>query len=284
MKKLFIIVLCLGLLMSVVGCSKGIDEPVTNPIKEYKSLDEINEITGGNLMKPAIMGVEDKTYLIIQAPNDVAEYDFTLNGTPFRFRYSKAPFDEDISGYYIGGEPAFTAEDYGICFVNPAKDVRLARWQDTQDGQYVLMAEGEIDQNSFMDLVYELSDIIGVKEVDYNDIPETNFRMEIEEDGDNIILYSYPLENLGDNTTISKVTYYCEGEKVVKVVMESIFEDEELAKMTYNEIKDIYDEGELELNGNTISMVIDENGESYKEMTRSELLENLYSSMELTNN
>lgn len=110
-----------------------------NPITEYLSLDEINGVVGMKLVRPPVMGVSDESFRIINGDPTIAEYDFTVAGVEYCFRACPS-FDEDISGYYINGEPAFGGRAGGEIEFASDGNARLARWA-TIDGQYVLSAK-----------------------------------------------------------------------------------------------------------------------------------------------
>lgn len=147
MKKLLIL-LCLFMLVSCSNAS------VSNPMKKYSSLEEINEITHGNIQKPAVMGVDDEEFYIIESNEDkIAQYSFTVSGVKYTIRFSDTILNEDISGVYINGETAF--KDMNTTKAN-GEGLLLARWF-TVDGQYVMTAEDSIDQDTFNAVVDEIT-------------------------------------------------------------------------------------------------------------------------------
>ena len=128
-----------------------------NPIAEYGSLEEINEIVGTNLVGPGVMGKTDQQYFVVNGGEySIAEYRFTLNGTEFAFR--AAPVTEDISGIYGDNGPVFEGqEDEAI--VSTA-DCRAARWYEG-DVQYVLVAkDAELEEERFVIMVDELKGLV----------------------------------------------------------------------------------------------------------------------------
>ena len=136
------------------------DEPSpapVNPITEYESVEEINEIVGTNLVGPGVMGKTDQQYFVVNGGEfSIAEYRFTLNGTEFVFR--AAPVTEDISGVYGDNGPVFEGqEDEAI--VSTA-DCRAARWYEG-NVQYVLVAkDAELDEERFVTMVDELKGLV----------------------------------------------------------------------------------------------------------------------------
>ena len=137
-----------------------IGENTPNPMKEYTSLDEINEELHSKLVAPAVMGVDNEKFFIIKV-NDVkkiGEYDFTINGYECTFRFcDRATADEDISGIYIDGKPAFPSENTEYGFeMNQLDNTRVARWLN-MDGQYSFAyTNGDCDDETFASIVEEL--------------------------------------------------------------------------------------------------------------------------------
>lgn len=134
------------------------EEPMSggmpNPMVEYASLDEINDIVGSALVHPAVMGVSDEKFFVIDCGDfQLADYRFTVGGVEYSFR--SAPVTQDISGYHVGEGTAFAdgARD-GIEYAE-ANDTQLARWF-TIDGQYVLTAKDMADADTFALVAEEL--------------------------------------------------------------------------------------------------------------------------------
>lgn len=116
---------------------------VENPMKEYASLEELNEAVGTFLCRPGVMGVSNEDFVSINTGDYlIAQYDFDLNGNHFYIRASKD--ERDISGYYLAdgvgtgtafeGKAApktidYVSDDYGM----------LARWF-TGGQQFVFVA------------------------------------------------------------------------------------------------------------------------------------------------
>ena len=132
-----------------------------NPVKEYSSLEEINEITQGHLVHPAVMGVTDERFSVINAGEyQIAQYNYTLNGIPYTFRFSPNVFS-DISGIYENGAELFGAE-----IANEIKEYaggKASRFFNV-DGQYVLMAEdnGALSLETFEAISEEQRSIVSM--------------------------------------------------------------------------------------------------------------------------
>ena len=157
MKKILALVLALVLAVSFAAC--GQKEPLVgpgteNPMTECASLDEINAAAGTNIVKPGVMGVsEEKFFTVKTGDRTIAEYRFDLNGISYTVR-SAAIADQDISGYYVDGEPAFGAPTGGVEYAE-AEDVKLARFFDL-NGQTVIAAKGDIESAIFEGIVAEM--------------------------------------------------------------------------------------------------------------------------------
>lgn len=149
MKKLLIL-FCL--LMILVSCSKT--NSVENPMEKHESLEEINEISHGNIPHPAVAGVSDEEYYIIKSGEDViAQYTFKVAGIKYTIRFSDTILKEDISGIYLNGSPAY--EDMNTD-LKKGEGLYLSRWF-TVDGQYVMTAEDTIDEDTFKNIVEEIN-------------------------------------------------------------------------------------------------------------------------------
>ena len=95
MKKLLIVILALVMSLQFIACfAEGnedkANEPVgmPNPVVEYDSLEEINKLIGVNLMHPAVMGVTNERFSVIN--NSVAQYVCEINGLEWTFRAAYA--------------------------------------------------------------------------------------------------------------------------------------------------------------------------------------------------
>ena len=138
MKKIVLFCLMLVFLMSAAA-ETAVGLP--NPVTEYASLAEINELVGSNLQHMPVMGVTDERFSVIETENYlIAQYDFSVNGLSYTMRCAAVAY-EDISGVYIGGESAFG--DYtGETQYAFGEGVKLSRWLDI-NGQYVLILKDE---------------------------------------------------------------------------------------------------------------------------------------------
>lgn len=125
-----------------------------NPITEYGSLEEINELTHGHLVHPAVMGVTDERFSVIDCGDyQISQYDFTVNGIPYTYRFSSNVLT-DISGIYDNGGELFSGE-----FKNEIKEFpggKAYRFFNT-DGQYVLTAkdDGALSLDTFQSIAEE---------------------------------------------------------------------------------------------------------------------------------
>jgi len=112
-----------------------------NPMVACDSLEALNEKLGSRLAKPATMGVTDEAfYTIGEGAEAIAQYNYTLAGYAWTFRFSPV-FDTDISGVYTEEGTVFEGTSAGEFETGAADDMLLARWA-TVDGQYVLVVEG----------------------------------------------------------------------------------------------------------------------------------------------
>ena len=162
MKRMLALALAAMMILSLCACgNKQGEEPeesepigMPNPMTEYASLDEINNIVGSKLVHPAVMGVSDEKFFVIDCGDyQLADYRFTVGGVEYMFR--SAPVTQDISGYYVGEGTAFAdgARD-GIEYAE-ADGAQLARWF-TMDGQYALTAKDMADADTFTLVAEEL--------------------------------------------------------------------------------------------------------------------------------
>lgn len=161
MKKLTAVLLALTLLCALCACGKTaqpeiVSEPaatqapetaeapsvgLANPVVEYSSLEEINNLTGMRLAKPPVMGVTDLSFAVINGT--LAQYKFSVAGVDYTLRGSP-DFTADISGYWVGSGTAFPDAPTGEMEYADYGSTKLARWI-TVDGQYVLSSDNPSD-------------------------------------------------------------------------------------------------------------------------------------------
>ncbi len=137
---------CLMLVLSM-GAFMACAASMPNPVTEYASLDEINEIVGSNLVHPAVMGVSDESFAVIDdGEHYIAQYSFRVNGLEYTMRCA-AVADEDISGVWIGGDVAFPGGITDQIEYAFDEGIKVSRWFDI-NGQYVLI---QLDHENVMD-------------------------------------------------------------------------------------------------------------------------------------
>lgn len=146
MKKILAVLLSVVLVLSMAACTAELTpapEEVAETTTPYGSLDEINAIAGSKLIHPGVMGVTDEEFAVIDGyDNPVAEYRFSVNGTPYIFRCG-AVGQKDISGRNaFPPEPEADVETVGD------DTFTACRWY-TLDGQYVLIREAAPTQEGF---------------------------------------------------------------------------------------------------------------------------------------
>lgn len=152
MKKALSGIVLFCLLFACIGA-----QALTNPYTALSSLEEINETLGCQLSRPAVMGVSEESFglLHMDERDDIGEYNFTVNGLPYCFRFS-ADFETDISGVYIDAAPAFTGPAGSMDYAADPS-YKLARWSNV-DGQYTLTVEdhGAMTQDQFEGIAMEI--------------------------------------------------------------------------------------------------------------------------------
>lgn len=163
MKKLICLLLSAVLLVALAACSKSSpvsDTPdgkagLANPMKTVASLEELNEAVGGSLCSPAVMGVTNEGFHLIEGGFVVAEYEFTVNSTEFVFRCSEE-LTQDISGLYFGDGAAFGSAATETVATASDETWKAARWI-TDARQYVLAVRdnGSMDAETFAGIAEE---------------------------------------------------------------------------------------------------------------------------------
>jgi len=134
---------------------------VGNPMTEYNTLDEINELLGCRLHLPPVMGVSDVSYATISSSeHTIGQAKFSVNGTEYNYRFS-ADFMADICGIYDNGKTLFDGMEPGddLQYAETA-DTKSVRWFTT-DGQYCLSVsdDGSMDKDLFLTVAEELQSL-----------------------------------------------------------------------------------------------------------------------------
>ena len=150
MRKILLLLLCL---VMIVGCQSK--NGLANPMTQRDSLAEVNELTHGHLTKPGVMGISNEKYATIDTKEGlIGQYDFTFNENEYTVRFSDVILNEDISGIWIDGNPAFN-DDKSIVRASD-DEYQIARWF-TVDGQYSLTAPASVKHDIFEAVVDELT-------------------------------------------------------------------------------------------------------------------------------
>lgn len=208
MKKL------IALILALVMCAAACAETVVNPITEIQSLAELNEAAGILIPHPAVMGVTDEKFSLIDAGGYlIGEYCFSIAGTDWTLRAS-VNTDADISGVYIDAEPAF-AENTGFVVNDNAM---LYRWINTS-GQYVLSAAAD-DAEYFTSIAGEF-ETLTAPECDpcgyagsYEDSWSQRATMEIIAGDEGLVIY-VTWSNSADEYVMWKMTGCCDNAGVI---------------------------------------------------------------------
>ena len=154
MKRFLIVLLTLVISMQAAVCL------AEEAVVEYDSLEEINALIGVNIMRPAVMGVTNERFSIV---NDViAQYECEVNGIVWTFRGAYIT-DEDISGINDERNEFIPGEDYGVY----ANEFYMERFFDG-DRQYTIVvkdpisADGDVylDSMVFDDACMEIKSIL----------------------------------------------------------------------------------------------------------------------------
>lgn len=212
-----------------------------NPVVEYSSLEEINEVAGVNLMKPPVMGVSDERFSVIGGR--IAQYICDINGMEWTFR-GACITDEDISGIYDERNVFTPNEDYGLY----ANEFYLDRFFDG-DRQYTIVVanpiseDGEIliDEETYSNCCMEMKSILKQHMDDplVGDYQNTT--------DDRMVLY---VERQGDKYVMSVNLNVSDREFKCWTMLDAVMEDD---KLTYKgeEIGEyIYDEDGNETSSN----------------------------------
>ena len=94
MRKAISLLIVIMLCVLLGGC---INNNMPNPVVEYGSIEEINEIAGTNLVPCTAMGKSEERFSVIS--DKIAQYSFTLNGKNWTVRGGKET-KQDISGIH----------------------------------------------------------------------------------------------------------------------------------------------------------------------------------------
>lgn len=266
MKKIFILLLILCFMLT--GCGK---DPQNNAnakwdCVEYSSIEEMNEAASTNITSSQLEGTSDEWFGVIS--ENIAQYKFMCNEEDWCIRASK-DVDNDISGLYydnIDFEKDITATYYN-------DDVYAFRFFNN-DTQYVIslvVTDKEIARSYFDKVCNDFkTNITGVK---------SGYDTELFEDGDNVV-YKVTMYNDDGTTMIMEVIYSFEGDKMVSILNNNIFETEELAKDYYDQLIEAgYDVSSFTLEGSVISSSNNSNVDFYSDMTKAEFIEQMESSL-----
>lgn len=270
MKKMIALVLASLMALSLFACGGNGD--AKSGEKTYNSLAELNEAF--NCKMAVLEGAthtDEKFRSVKMGDYDVAEYTYTENNIQYTFRYANAPSSFDVTGYIYKDAPAFTEADYGVAFLHPEKEIRLSRWE-APVGQYGLEARGDGEMSDFGDLVYALTDITDVREIEW-DVPTDPdpYEYSLTEEEDKVILVCTPIDD--ETLPVTRATYFFENDKPVRCLSEHIYKTEEEAKDSFEEWKEIYEDYSIACDGCVIS--IEFPIEPFAELSKAELVKML---------
>lgn len=148
MKKIIMLLITM-MMLTVSGCSKKAN--MANPVMEYESLAEINDKLGTNLIDIKEYGnVENERISIID--DKIGEYSFVIDGYDLCLRASKE-LNEDISGVYVDGEPAFTDFSSLMSFAGN-EEVKAFRLVTNDGCQYTVTSKSQSDPDDDLFLEY----------------------------------------------------------------------------------------------------------------------------------
>lgn len=103
MKKVLKTMLLISVCFLLTACW-GKEDEVENPMKKYDSLEEINEIAKSKIVPPALAGITDEQYYMVD--HNTAAYKFKINGLPYTIRACADP-NVDMSGVFVNGRAVF---------------------------------------------------------------------------------------------------------------------------------------------------------------------------------
>lgn len=112
-----------------------------SPITDRASLDEVNEVIGSAMKRPADLELTDEAWSTIDGDeaNHVGQYTFTYNGGTYTLRAAKET--GDISGVWENGTTLGNGREGDVTAMTTEAGGIWSRWFDG-DMQYSLYAEG----------------------------------------------------------------------------------------------------------------------------------------------
>ena len=270
MKKVLLVLFMICMCLS--GCSNNSESETvggqgsTYDYVEYDTVEQINEVIGSNIVTAAVAGKSDEKFGVISS--NIAEYTFSCNGEDWCIRASKN-VDNDISGLYY--DNITFEKDMDSTFYNDHVYMNRFFYDNVQ---YVisLNVEGkDISTSHFDDICNELkSNIVGT---------EVGYESELIEDGDDVI-YKTTMHNVDGTTLIMEIIYTFDGQKMVSIVNNNIFDSEELAKEYYDSlVQEGASTDNLVLDGNKIIADMSSNVEFYADETKDNFVSSLKSSI-----
>lgn len=111
------------------------------PITDRGSLDEVNEVIGSAMKRPADLEPTDEAWSTIddEEKNHIGQYTFTYNGGNYTLRAAKDT--GDISGVWENGTTLGNGREGDVTAITTESGGIWSRWFDG-DMQYSLYAEG----------------------------------------------------------------------------------------------------------------------------------------------
>ena len=114
---------------------------IANPITQRASLDEVNEVIGSAMKRPADLELTNEAWSTIddEEKNHIGQYTFTYNGGNYTLRAAKDT--GDISGVWENGTTLGNGREGDVTAITTESGGIWSRWFDG-DMQYSLYAEG----------------------------------------------------------------------------------------------------------------------------------------------
>ena len=116
---------------------------IPSPITDRASLDEVNEVIGSAMKRPADLELTNEAWSTIdiddEEKNHVGQYAFTYNGGTYTLRAAKDT--GDISGVWENGTTLGNGREGDVTAITTENGGLWSRWFDG-DMQYSLYAEG----------------------------------------------------------------------------------------------------------------------------------------------